>query len=72
MSDYDYKDGGFVNEAEENQYIKDLNMNKQPKQYNNTNPPYLNKDWQYNQYNSILDRFKAMGWVAPSEQKGTK
>jgi hypothetical protein len=68
MSDYDYKDGGFVNEAEENQYIKDLNMNKQPKQYTNTNPPYLDKTWQYNQYNSILDRFKAMGWVAPSER----
>jgi hypothetical protein len=47
-------------------------MNNQPKQYTNTNPPYLNKDWQYNQYNSILDRFKAMGWVAPSEQKGIK
>lgn len=45
-------------------------MNKQTKQYNNTKPPYLDKAWQYNQYNSILDRFKAMGWVAPSEQKG--
>jgi hypothetical protein len=48
-------------------------MNKQQKkQYNNNKPPYLDKAWQYNQYNSILDRFKAMGWVAPSEQKGTK
>jgi hypothetical protein len=45
-------------------------MNNQPKQYTNTNPPYLDRAWTYNQYNSILDRFKAMGWVAPSEQKG--
>jgi hypothetical protein len=47
-------------------------MNNQPKQYTNTNPPYLHKDCQYNQYNSILDRFKAMGWNPPSEGKGTK
>jgi hypothetical protein len=26
MADYDYKDGGFVNEAEAKQYRKDLNM----------------------------------------------
>jgi hypothetical protein len=39
--------------------------------YTNDNPPYLDKTWMYNQYNTILDRFKAMGWVAPSEQKGT-
>jgi hypothetical protein len=47
-------------------------MNNQPKKYSNNKPPYLDKAWTYNQYNSILDRFKAMGWVAPSEQKGTK
>jgi hypothetical protein len=43
-------------------------MNKQTKQYNNTKPPYLDKTWTYNQYNSILDRFKAMGWTPPSER----
>lgn len=26
MADYDYKDGGFINEAEAKQYRKDLNM----------------------------------------------
>ena len=46
--------------------------NETKKQYSNNKPPYLDKAWQYNQYNSVLDRFKAMGWVAPSEQKGTK
>jgi hypothetical protein len=70
MSDYDYKDGGFVNEAEEKQYKKDLNMHNQ--QYNNTKPPYLDKNWEYHKFNDILARFKAMGWTPPSEKKGTK
>jgi hypothetical protein len=47
-------------------------MNKQTKQYTNTNPPYLNKAWTYNQYSSILERFKALGWIPPSEKKGTQ
>lgn len=70
MSDYDYKDGGFVNEAEEKQYIKDLNMDNQPKQYSNNNPPINDKNWQYHKFNDVLARFKAMGWTPPSEKKG--
>jgi hypothetical protein len=45
---------------------------KQKQQYNNNKPPYLDKTWQYNQFNSIADRFKAMGWIPPSEGKSTK
>ena len=47
-------------------------MNNQLKQYTNKQPPYLDKSWQYNQFNSIIDRFKAIGWTPPSEQKGNK
>jgi len=44
--------------------------NKQKKQYDNTNPPYLDDTWQYHKYNDLLARFKAMGWTPPSEKKG--
>ena len=50
---------------------KGLTMNtKQPKQYSNTKPPYLDKNWQYQKFNDVLARFKAMGWTPPSEKKG--
>lgn len=39
-------------------------------QYTNEAPPYLNSKWTYSQYNTIMDRFKAMGWMPPSEKKG--
>jgi hypothetical protein len=38
--------------------------------YSNSNPPYLDPKWAYHKYNTIVDRFKAMGWKAPSETKG--
>jgi hypothetical protein len=41
-------------------------------QYSNDKPPYMDKTWRYNQFNSIADRFKAMGWQPPSEGKGIK
>jgi hypothetical protein len=40
--------------------------------YTNTNPPYLDKNWQYHKFNDIVARFKAMGWNPPSEVKGIK
>lgn len=43
-----------------------------PKQYSNDKPPYLDKTWQYNQFNSIADRFKAMGFIPPSDKRTTK
>lgn len=43
--------------------------NNTQKQYNNNQPPWKDKAWQYNQFNSIADRFKAMGWTPPSEQR---
>jgi hypothetical protein len=43
---------------------------KQKKQYDNTQPPYLDKNWQYHKFNDVLARFKAMGWTPPSEKKG--
>jgi hypothetical protein len=45
-------------------------MNNQPKQYTNDNPPINDRDWEYHKYNDVLARFKAMGWIPPSEQKG--
>jgi hypothetical protein len=45
---------------------------KQKKQYDNNQPPYLDKNWEYHKFNDILARFKAMGWNPPSEGKGTK
>jgi hypothetical protein len=38
--------------------------------YTNDNPPINDKDWQYHKFNDVLARFKAMGWIPPSEQKG--
>lgn len=38
------------------------------KQYTNENPPWKNKDWQYGQYNHIMQRFKALGFVPPTEK----
>ena len=46
--------------------------NKQPKQYTNDNPPINDRDWEYHKYNDVLARFKAMGWIPPTEKKGTK
>ena len=37
--------------------------------YTNEQPPYMDKKWVYNGHNSIMARFKAMGWIAPSEKK---
>jgi hypothetical protein len=42
------------------------------KQYSNSNPPYLDKAWRYNQFNTIAERFKSLGFVPPSELKGIK
>jgi hypothetical protein len=44
--------------------------NQQKKQYDNKQPPYLDKNWQYHKFNDVLARFKAMGWIPPSEKKG--
>ena len=50
---------------------KGLIMNtKQKKQYDNKQPPYLDKNWEYHKFNDVLARFKAMGWIPPSEKKG--
>lgn len=43
-------------------------MKIKPSQYTNTNPPINNRQWQYNQYNDLMARFKAMGWTPPSER----
>lgn len=43
-------------------------MNTQ--KYSNDNPPINDKNWKYQHYNDIMARFKAMGWVPPSETKG--
>jgi hypothetical protein len=40
-----------------------------PSKYTNENPPINDKAWEYHKYNDILARFKAMGWVAPSEKR---
>lgn len=42
------------------------------KQYSNDKPPYQDKTWQYNQFNSIADRFKALGFIPPSDKRGIK
>lgn len=45
-------------------------MKIKPSKYSNDNPPYLDPKWMYHKYNTIADRFKAIGWKAPSETKG--
>ena len=40
-----------------------------PSKYTNDNPPINDKKWEYHKYNDILARFKAMGWLPPSERK---
>ncbi len=50
--------------------FKGVIMNKQLKQYTNDNPPINDKNWQYHKFNDVLARFKAMGWIPPSEKKG--
>lgn len=39
------------------------------KQYSNDMPPWKDKTWQYGQYNHIMQRFKALGFVPPSEKR---
>lgn len=41
-------------------------------QYTNANPPWRDKKWQYGQYNHIMQRFKALGFVPPSEKNTDK
>ena len=43
---------------------------KQKQQYTNDNPPYMDKTWRYNQFNTIAERFKSLGFMPPSEAKG--
>ena len=40
--------------------------------YTNSNPPINDRDWQYHKFNDVLARFKALGWIPPTEKKGNK
>lgn len=40
--------------------------------YSNENPPINDNRWQYNKYNDVMARFKALGFKPPSEGKTTK